>query len=165
MKTYINAQKPKTISEVIHHSLVAAKIFAPNKSFVKSQDNAKKNFNKDRANKDAKVSGNKDQRANGGKKKEGKEYKGQNKLSLVELEKYHKENYCFRCGEQGHSYRNCPKKTQGTPQASHILSSHNDEAVQSSSQLLYTWGRVRDQSAFILLDPSSTHNFISVELA
>ena len=27
MKTYINAQKPKTISEGIHHSLVAAKDF------------------------------------------------------------------------------------------------------------------------------------------
>ena len=37
--------------------------------------------------------------------------------------------------------------------------------MPSSSQLLYTWERVRDKSAFILLDPSSTHNFISVELA
>ena len=36
MKTYINAQKPKTILEVIHHSLVAAGIFAPSKSFIKS---------------------------------------------------------------------------------------------------------------------------------
>ena len=95
MKTHINTQKPKTISEVIHHSLVAAKIFAPNKSFVKSQDNAENNFNKDRANKDAKASGNKDHCANGSKKKEGKEYKGQNKISPVELEKYCKENYCF----------------------------------------------------------------------
>ena len=37
--------------------------------------------------------------------------------------------------------------------------------MQSASQLLYTWGRVRDQSAFMLLDLGSTHNFISVELA
>ena len=92
MKTYINAQKPKTISEVIHHSLVVAKIFAPNKSFVKSQDNGDKNFNKDCAKKDAKAIGNKDQRANGGKKKEGKEYKGQNKLPPTYIEKYRKEN-------------------------------------------------------------------------
>ena len=63
----------------------------------------------------------------------------------------------------GHSYRNCPKKTQATSQASHILSTHDDE-VPSSSQLLYTWGRVRDQNAFILLDLGSTHNFISIEL-
>ena len=72
MKTYINAQKPKTISEVIHHSLVAAKIFVPNKGFVKPQDNGGKNF-KDRANRDAKAPGNKDQRATNGKKKEPKE--------------------------------------------------------------------------------------------
>ena len=84
--TYINAQKPKTISEVIHHSLVVAKIFAPNKSFVKSHDNGDKNF-KDHANKDAKAIGNKDQCATNGKKKEAKEYKGQNKLSPTKVEK------------------------------------------------------------------------------
>ena len=91
MKTYINTQKPKTISEVIHHSLVAAKIFVPNKGFVKPQDNGDKN-SKDRSNKDAKAIGNKDHSATNGKKKEPKEYKGQNKLSLVEIEKYRKEN-------------------------------------------------------------------------
>ena len=95
MKTYINAQKPKTISEVIHHSLVAAKIFAPNKGFMKLQDNGEKNFGKDCANKDAKGTSNKDQCTNGGKKKEGKEYKGQNKFSPAALEKYRKENWCF----------------------------------------------------------------------
>ena len=94
MKTYVNAQKPKTISKVIHHSLVAAKIFAPNKGFVKPQDNGDKN-SKDRASKDAKAIGNKDQRATNGKKKEAKEYKGQNKLSPMEMEKYRKENCCF----------------------------------------------------------------------
>ena len=73
MKTYINAQKPKTISKFIHHSLVVVKIFAHNKGFMKSQDNGEKNFGKDRANKDAKGTGNKDQHANGSKKKEGKE--------------------------------------------------------------------------------------------
>ena len=115
MKTYINAQKPKTILEVIHHSLVAAKIFDLNKGFVKPQDNGEKTFGKDRANKDTKVSSNKDQRTNINKKKEGKEYKGQNKLSPMEIEKYQKENQCFRCEEVGHNYCNSPKKTQGTP--------------------------------------------------
>ena len=71
MKTYINAQKPKTISEVIHHFLVVAKIFAPNKGFVKPQDNGDKN-SKDCASKDAKAIGNKDQRATNGKKKEAR---------------------------------------------------------------------------------------------
>ena len=90
MKTYINAQKLKTISKVIHHSLVAAKYFAPNKGFMKSQDKGENNFGKDHANKDSKGTSNKDQCANGGKKKEGKEYKGQSKLSPADLEKYQK---------------------------------------------------------------------------
>ena len=47
MKTYINAQKPKTILKVIHHSLVAAKIFSPDKGFINLQDNGEKTFGKD----------------------------------------------------------------------------------------------------------------------
>ena len=92
MKTYINAQKPKTISKVIHHAMVATKIFTPNKGFMKPQDNGEKTFGKDCANKDSKVPCSKDQRTNKKKKKEGKEYKGQNKLSPTDLEKYQKEN-------------------------------------------------------------------------
>ena len=46
MKTYINAQKPKNISEFIHHVMVATKIFTPKKCFMKPQDNGKKNFGK-----------------------------------------------------------------------------------------------------------------------
>ena len=97
MKTYINAQKPKTISRVIHHAMVAAMIFTQNKGFMKPQDNGEKTFGKYCANKDIKVLGNKDQRTNDNKKKNGKEYKSQNKLSPTDLEKYQKENQCFRC--------------------------------------------------------------------
>ena len=117
--------------------MVAAKIFTPNKGLMKPQDNGKRIFGKDHVNRDTKALGNKDQHTNANKKKEGKEYKGQNKLSPMDLEKYQKENQCFRCREVGHSYHNCPKKTQGTPQVSQILSTHDDE-VPSSSQLLYT---------------------------
>ena len=49
MRTYISAQKPKTISKVIHHAMVATKIFTPNKNFMKPQDNGEKTFGKDRA--------------------------------------------------------------------------------------------------------------------
>ena len=54
MKTYINAQGLKTISEVIHHVMVVAKIFTPNKGFMKPQDNGEKNLGKYCANKDTK---------------------------------------------------------------------------------------------------------------
>ena len=88
MKTYVNAPKPKTISEVIHHVMVAANIFTPKKGIMKPQNNGEKNFSKDCANKDNKTPGNKDQHTNGNKKKESKEYKDQNKLSPIDLEKY-----------------------------------------------------------------------------
>ena len=79
--------------------MVAANIFTPNKGFIKPQDNGEKTFGKDHANKYTKVSSNKDQCTNGNKKKEGKEYKGQNKLSPTDLERYLKENQCFRLKE------------------------------------------------------------------
>ena len=79
--------------------MVVAKIFTPNKGFMKPQDNGEKNFSKYCSNQDPKVPSNKDQCTNDNKKKEGKEYKGQNKLSPTDLEKYQKENWCFRCGE------------------------------------------------------------------
>ena len=162
MKTYINAQKPKTIFDVIHHAIIAAKIFTLNKGIMKPPKNGEKTFGKDHANKDTKAPGSKDHHTNNNKKQEGKEHKVQNKLSPIDLDKYQKENQCFRCKEQGHSYRNYHKKTQGTPQVVHILS-NQDNNVPSSSQRCYTWGRIREQSSFILFDPGSTHNFISIE--
>ena len=68
--------------------MVATKIFTPSKGFMKPQDNGEKTFGEDHANKGTKALGNKDQHANRNKKKQGKEYKGQNKLSLIDLEKY-----------------------------------------------------------------------------
>ena len=86
--------------ELIHHAMVVAQIFTLNKGIMKTLDNGEKNFGKDCGIKDTKTPGNKDQRANGNKKKDSKkEYKGQNKLSLEDLEKYWKENWCFRCGK------------------------------------------------------------------
>ena len=72
--------------------MVAAKIFTPNKGIMKILDNGEKNSSKDRAHKDNKNISNKDQRPNGNKKKDSKEYKGHNKLSPKDLEKYQKEN-------------------------------------------------------------------------
>ena len=54
--------------------MVPAKILTPNKGFMKPQDNGEKTFGKDRANKDTKALGNKDQCTNSNKKKKGKEY-------------------------------------------------------------------------------------------
>ena len=120
MKTYVNAQKPKTISEVIHHSLVAAKIFPSNKVAVKPMEKGEKAQPFDHPQRDHKN--------NQGKKKGKGVFLGQQKLSPEELEKYKKENRCFKCGEQGHSYRACPKAVvakKESLQATQILSSPN----------------------------------------
>ena len=52
-----------------------------------------------------------------GEQEGSKEYKGQNKFSPKDIKKYQKENWCYRCWEQGHNYRNYSKKTLnlGTP--------------------------------------------------
>ena len=124
MKAYVNAQKPKKISKVIHHVMVASKIFVFSKGVPKQGDHQEKTNEKDRATQDANFLGNKESRPNNGKKKDHNGYKGQNILTPKMMEKYQKENICFFCGEQGHSYHNYPKKKdlKDTLQVSPILS-------------------------------------------
>lgn len=154
------AQKPKTISEIIHHTLLASKIFSfATKSGNRlpqgdktQQGNKTSSSNKPQGNKSFKD------------KKEKGVYKVSNYLSHEEMERYHKENKCFSCGEKGHSYRACPNKgaNKDKPQASMVHA--NDLCEQDKSRLCYAWGKVRDQDSLILFDPGSTHNFISKEL-
>ena len=163
MRAYINAQKPKTISAVIHHSMLAAKIFASsNKVVAKPIEKSEKLV--DRPPNGKKF--NNDKKFNDAKKKDKGQYKGSNRLTPEELEKHRKENRCFRCGEHGHTYRQCPKKGNNNKEA-HEASTivANEVEDPKASQLCYAWGRIRDQDAFILFDPGSTHNFISIEVA
>ena len=91
-------------------------------------------------------------------------YKGPGKLSTEDMQRYRKENRCYKCGEQGHISRACPKRQppKVTPQATKIL--YPNQAAQEACQLCFAWGNVRDISALILFDPGSTHNFISKSL-
>ncbi|MCO5594918.1 hypothetical protein L7F22_048953 [Adiantum nelumboides] len=93
-------------------------------------------------------------------------YKGKNRLTPEELEHYRKDNRCFKCGEQGHSYRDCPQRNARNeqPRAS-IIEVPKEDVHCKGSPLSYAWGKVREHDAFILFDPGSTHNFISLELA
>ena len=160
LKAYVNAQKPRTISAFIHHTLVASKIF-PNAL------NATKNVNRTPQG-DRSHQGNKQtsyHKPQGDKKKDKGIYKGSNHLTSEEMERYCKENKCFKCGEKGHSYHTCPKRTakKDNLQASMV---HTEPMFnQDASRLCYAWGKVRDQDSLILFDPGSTHNFISKELA
>ncbi|MCO5608596.1 hypothetical protein L7F22_062809 [Adiantum nelumboides] len=104
--------------------------------------------------------------SNNNKAKEKGVFKGKNRLTPEELERYRKENKCFKCGEQGHSYRSCPQRNPRNeqPRAS-MVEAPKEEVHCKGSPLSYAWGKVREHDAFILFDPGSTHNFISLELA
>ncbi|MCO5612358.1 hypothetical protein L7F22_066625 [Adiantum nelumboides] len=104
--------------------------------------------------------------SNNNKTKEKGVFKGKNKLTPKELECYHKDNECFKCGEQGHSYRSCPQRnTRNEQPRASIIEAPKEEVHCKGSPLSYAWGKVREHDAFILFDPGSTHNFISIELA
>ena len=148
--------------------MVASKIFTSSKGVPKQGDHQEKTNEKDKAMWDAKFLGNKESRLNCGKKKDCNGYKGQNVLNPEMMENYWKENRCFRCGAQGHSYHNYPKKKdfKDTPQVTHVLSTgEKEEEDGGCTPLCYLWGKSRDQSTLILLDQGSTHKFISQELA
>ena len=98
MHTYINAQKPKTIAAVIHHSMLAAKIFAmpSTKVVAKPSEREDKQSNKQS---DHPLSGkkiiNEKKISDANKGKDKGQYKEKNSLSPEELEQYRKANKCF----------------------------------------------------------------------
>ncbi|MCO5596382.1 hypothetical protein L7F22_050443 [Adiantum nelumboides] len=100
------------------------------------------------------------------KAKEKGVYKGKIRITFKDLERYRKENKCFKCGDQGYSYRTYPQRNARNehPRSSMVEASKEDVHCKGSP-LSYAWGKVRKHDAFILFDPGSTHNFVSIELA
>ncbi|MCO5551480.1 hypothetical protein L7F22_004984 [Adiantum nelumboides] len=105
IRAYVNDQKPRTIAEVIHRSKVAMKIFPISKGAPKPFERNEKVHGREQVSKDSKGNGSKG-------KKDKVPYKGPGKLSPEEMERYKKENRCYKCGETGHISRACPKRQQ-----------------------------------------------------
>ncbi|MCO5606653.1 hypothetical protein L7F22_060841 [Adiantum nelumboides] len=104
--------------------------------------------------------------SNNNKAKDKGVFKGKKKLTSKELERYRKENKCFNCGEQGHYYRSCPQRnTRNEQPRASMFEAPKEDVHCKGSPLSYAWGKVREHDAFILFDPGSTHNIISLELA
>ncbi|MCO5552258.1 hypothetical protein L7F22_005770 [Adiantum nelumboides] len=164
MNEYVNSQKPKTISAVIHHAMVAAKINFQQgaKRNLKPIEIKEKHEHKGKNQPPNSSKGN----SSNNKAKEKGVYKGKNRLTPEELERYRKDNRCFKCGEQVHAYRACPQRyaRNEQPRAS-IIEAPKEDVHCKGSPLSYVWGKVREHDAFILSGPGSTHNFISHELA
>ncbi|MCO5566480.1 hypothetical protein L7F22_020157 [Adiantum nelumboides] len=116
IRAYVNDQKPRTIAEVIHRSKVAMKIFPISKGTPKPFERNEKVHGREQVLKDSKGNGSKG-------KKDKVPYKGPRILSPEEMERYKKENRCYKCGETRHISRACPKRQQRkeTPQATQIL--------------------------------------------
>ncbi|MCO5583160.1 hypothetical protein L7F22_037069 [Adiantum nelumboides] len=164
MNEYVNSQRPKTISVVIHHTMVAAKINFQQwaKRNLKPMEIKEKHEHKGKNQPSNFSKGN----SSNNKAKEKGVYKGKKRLTPEELERYRKDNRCFKCGEQGHAYQACPQRNARNeqPRAS-IIEAPKEDVHCKGSLLSYAWGKVREHDAFILFDPGSTHNFISHELA
>ncbi|MCO5569258.1 hypothetical protein L7F22_022970 [Adiantum nelumboides] len=163
MNEYVNSQRPKTISVVIHHTMVAARINFQQgaKRNLKPMETKEKHEHKGKNQPQNSSKGN----SSNNKAKQKGVYKGKNRLTPEELERYRKDNRCFKCGEQGHACRACPQRNAHNeqPRAS-IIEATKEDVHCKGSPLSYAWGKVREHEAFILFDPGSTHNFISHEL-
>ena len=102
MREYINSQRPRSILAVIHHSIIASKIYfqggkKPSKG--KEVDESKgKGTKVPNASKTQDI------------KPKEKGYKGRSKLSPEEMKQYQKEGKFFKCSEHKHMSCTCPTK-------------------------------------------------------
>ncbi|MCO5572856.1 hypothetical protein L7F22_026615 [Adiantum nelumboides] len=108
MNEYVNSQRPRSILAVIHHTMVAARINFQQgaKRNLKPMEVKEKQEYKGKNFSQNSSKGN----SNNNKAKEKGVFKGKTRLTPEELGRYRKENKCFKCGEQGHSYRSCPQR-------------------------------------------------------
>ncbi|MCO5569220.1 hypothetical protein L7F22_022931 [Adiantum nelumboides] len=95
MNEYVNSQRPRSISAVIHHTMVAARINFQQgaKRNLKPMEAKEKHEYKGKHFSQNSSKGN----SNNSKAKEKGVFKGKNRLTPEELECYRKENKCFKC--------------------------------------------------------------------
>ncbi|MCO5594408.1 hypothetical protein L7F22_048438 [Adiantum nelumboides] len=138
MNEYVNSQRPKSISAVIHHTMVAARInFQQSaKRNLKPMETKEKHEHKGKNQPQNSSKGN----SSNNKAKEKGVYKEKNRFTLEELERYRKDNRCFKCEEQGHVYRACPQRNARNeqPRAS-IIEAPKEDVHCKGSPLSYAW--------------------------
>ncbi|MCO5557660.1 hypothetical protein L7F22_011228 [Adiantum nelumboides] len=157
---YVNSQRPKSISVVIHHTMVAARINFQQgaKKNLKPMETKEKHEHKGKNQPQNYSKGN----SSNNKAKEKGVYKGKNKLTPKELECYRKHNQCFKCGEQGHAYQACPQRNARNeqPRASIIESSKQPGLLQPLPILDSPWESIAMDFIFGL--PKSIHGNMGI---
>ncbi|MCO5609604.1 hypothetical protein L7F22_063834 [Adiantum nelumboides] len=155
MNEYVNSQRPKTISAVIHHTMVAAKINFQQgaKRNLKPMEIKEKHEHKGKNQPPNSSKGN----SSNNKAKEKGVYKGKNRLTPEELERYRKDNRCFKCGEQGHAYRACPQRNARNeqPRAS-IIEAPKEDVHCKGIQDFEMGDAMKADGAFVGQDASVT---------
>ena len=135
---YVNSQRPKTISAVIHHTIFASRIHF--------QQGGKKNGLsievKDNGQSKRKAS----LKANASKTPTAKEkgFKGKARLSQEGMEWYKNKKNCFNCGQEGHVSRVCPKRNErnDNPRVIAVQTLKEDDHSKGSP-LLYARIKIR----------------------
>ena len=97
---YVNSQRPKTILAVIHHTIVASKLhFQGGKKINQPTEGKHQGENKGKPHSTSNATKASNNNANANNKGKGKDkvYKGKSRLSPEEVERYRKENKCFKC--------------------------------------------------------------------
>ncbi|MCO5548013.1 hypothetical protein L7F22_001469 [Adiantum nelumboides] len=156
MNEYVNSQSPRSISVVIHHTMVVARI--------NFQQGAKRNLKPMEAKEKQEYKGKKffqnssKGNSNNNKAKEKGVFKGKNKLTPEEFERYRKENKCFKCGEQGHSYRSCLQRNPRNEQlrASMVEAPKEELATKLGVQDFEMGDAMKADGAFINQEVSVT---------
>ncbi|MCO5605998.1 hypothetical protein L7F22_060184 [Adiantum nelumboides] len=89
-------------------------------------------------------------------------------LKLTPYESIHKQEYKRKSSSQisskSNSNNNKAKKRRLSKLRASMVEAPKEEVHCTGSPLSYAWEKVREHDAFILFDPGSTHNFISLEL-
>ena len=84
-----------------------------------------------------------------------KHYQGTRCLSPQEMDWYQKKNQYFWFGKIGHTYCEFPQCNTKckTPKVSNVMATSFDD-LQEVYQFCHVWGKIQDQHALILINPS-----------
>lgn len=90
-------------------------------------------------------------------------------MSSEQLKEYREQRKYFGFGSTEHMKKDCPKvvkKDEVLPSSNAVPDVQGNTQKDVQARYLFkSWGKLQDKNALFLFDPSSTDNFISLEMA